>query len=118
MVRWARALAWIQGSTELLWVETALDYEAFVGRPLPAPLITVSGACAYRLGNGPRYPVLLAHLSLLNSGLHLLLRTNLLKIYCVWLTMRALLQSQREVIRHVQARLQGLRLMSATLYRT
>ena len=36
MVRWARALAWMPGPAEVSWAELALDYEAFVGRALPA----------------------------------------------------------------------------------
>ena len=35
-VRWARALAWAPGPAEVSWVELPLDYEAFVGRALPA----------------------------------------------------------------------------------
>ena len=36
LVRWARALAWMQGPVEVSWAKLALDYEAFVGRALPA----------------------------------------------------------------------------------
>ena len=36
LVRWARALAWAPGPAEVSWAELALDYEAFVGRALPA----------------------------------------------------------------------------------
>ena len=36
LVRWARALAWALGPAEVSWAEPALDYEAFVGRALPA----------------------------------------------------------------------------------
>ena len=36
LVRWARALAWMPGPEEVSWAELALDYEAFVGRALPA----------------------------------------------------------------------------------
>ena len=36
LVRWARALAWDPGPAEVSWAELALDYEAFVGRALPA----------------------------------------------------------------------------------
>ena len=35
---WARALALGPGPVEVSWVELALDYEAFVGRALPASL--------------------------------------------------------------------------------
>ena len=38
MVRWARALAWGPGPAEVSWAELALDYEASVGRVLPASL--------------------------------------------------------------------------------
>ena len=36
LVRWARALARDPGPAEVSWAEVALDYEAFVGRALPA----------------------------------------------------------------------------------
>ena len=36
LVRWARTLAWMPGPAEVSWAELALDYEAFVGRALPA----------------------------------------------------------------------------------
>ena len=36
LVRWAWALAWVPGMAEVSWAELALDYEAFVGRALPA----------------------------------------------------------------------------------
>ena len=36
LVRWARALAWMPGPAEVSWAELALDYQAFVGRALPA----------------------------------------------------------------------------------
>ena len=36
LVRWARALAWMPGPAEVSWARVALDYEAFVGRALPA----------------------------------------------------------------------------------
>ena len=36
LVRWARALAWAPGPAEVSPAELALDYEAFVGRALPA----------------------------------------------------------------------------------
>ena len=36
LIRWARALAWAPGPAEVSWAELALDYEAFVGRALPA----------------------------------------------------------------------------------
>ena len=36
LVRWARALTWAPGPAEVSWAELALDYEAFVGRALPA----------------------------------------------------------------------------------
>ena len=37
MVRWARALAWMPGPAEVFCAELAPDYQAFVGRVLPAP---------------------------------------------------------------------------------
>ena len=36
LVRWARVMAWMPGPAEVSWVELALDYEALVGRALPA----------------------------------------------------------------------------------
>ena len=36
LVRWAWALAWMPEPAEVSWAELALDYEAFVGRALPA----------------------------------------------------------------------------------
>ena len=36
VVRWARALAWVPEPAEVAWAELALDYEALVGRALPA----------------------------------------------------------------------------------
>ena len=36
LIRWARALAWMPEPAEVSWAELALDYEAFVGRALPA----------------------------------------------------------------------------------
>ena len=36
LVRWARALTWAPGPAEVSWAELARDYEAFVGRALPA----------------------------------------------------------------------------------
>ena len=37
LLRWAQALAWMLGPTEVSWAELALDYEAFVVRALPGP---------------------------------------------------------------------------------
>ena len=36
LVRWAQPPAWPPGPAEVSWAELALDYEAFVGRALPA----------------------------------------------------------------------------------
>ena len=36
LVRWGRALPWAPGPAEVSLAELALDYEAFVGRALPA----------------------------------------------------------------------------------
>ena len=38
MVRWAGAVAWHLGPGNISWAELAPDYEAFVGRALPASL--------------------------------------------------------------------------------
>ena len=36
LVRWAAALAWQPGPSDVSWAELALDYEAFIGWALPA----------------------------------------------------------------------------------
>ena len=56
MVRWARALAGGPGPAQVSWAELALDYEAFVGRALPAsPAHRLQGT---RLPLGERAEVL------------------------------------------------------------
>ena len=67
VLRWARALSWPPGPGEVSWVELALDYEAFVGRALPAaPDHKLRGA---RLPLGERARVLRKAVEL--AGRHL-----------------------------------------------